>query len=142
MLLHLSSARRSWVHLRAQGAAAGLSATFSWQLRLTGTTSGLRGLAAVDESTAWGERRAYGAAQCRRRRPPGRTWPHPTPPGKLSRDIEAFTADDVVLLAIRPGDPSRVYVTEDGGETWTKTFQNADPAASDDCMAFSTVTAA
>ena len=36
-----------------QGAAAGPSATFSWQLRPTGTTSGLRGLAAVDESTAW-----------------------------------------------------------------------------------------
>ena len=52
------------------------------------------------------------------------------------RDIEAFDADRAVLLAIGPGEASRVYVTEDGGETWTLTHQNTDPAAFYDCMAF------
>lgn len=122
--------------LAGQGAAAGPSATFSWQLRPTGTTSGLRGLAAVDESTAWV---SGSGGTMLRTVDGGATWQDVAPPdaaGQAFRDIEAFTADHVVLLAIGPGDASRVYVTEDGGETWTKTFQNADPAAFYDCMAF------
>jgi photosystem II stability/assembly factor-like uncharacterized protein len=118
------------------GAAAGPNASFSWQLRPTGTTSGLRGLAAVDASTAWV---SGSGGTVLRTVDGGATWQNVAPPdaaGQAFRDIEAFSADHVVLLAIGPGDASRVYVTEDGGATWAKTAQNADPAGFWDCMAF------
>ena len=118
------------------GAAAGPGASFSWQLRPTGTASGLRGLAAVDENTAWV---SGGGGTVLRTTDGGVTWQNVAPPdaaGQAFRDIEAFTRDHVVLLAIGPGDASRVYVTEDGGETWTKTAQNTEPLGFWDCMSF------
>ena len=69
----------------------------------------------------------------------GTTWQNVAPPGaagQVFRDIEAFSPDEVVLLAIGPGDASRVYRTEDGGATWAMTAQNADPAGFWDCMSF------
>jgi photosystem II stability/assembly factor-like uncharacterized protein len=122
--------------LAGPGGAAGPTATFSWELRPTGTTSGLRGLAAVSDSVAWV---SGSGGTVLRTRDVGATWQDVAPPdaaGQAFRDIEAFTADHVVLLAIGPGDASRIYVTEDGGQTWTKTFQNADPNAFYDCMSF------
>ena len=122
--------------LAGPGAAAGPGATFSWELRPTGTTSGLRGLAAVDASTAWV---SGSGGTVLRTVDGGATWQNVAPPdaaGQAFRDIEAFTADHVVLLAIGPGEASRVYVTEDGGATWTKTAQNTDPAGFWDCMSF------
>ncbi len=122
--------------LAAPGAAARPSPTFSWELRPTGTTSGLRGLAAVSESVAWV---SGSGGTVLRTLDGGASWQNVAPPdaaGQAFRDIEAFGADQVVLLAIGPGDASRIYVTRDGGETWTKTFQNTDPAAFYDCMSF------
>jgi photosystem II stability/assembly factor-like uncharacterized protein len=122
--------------LAGPGAAAGPHATFSWELRPTGTTAGLRGVAAVSERVAWV---SGSGGTVLRTLDGGATWQNVAPPdaaGQAFRDIEAFTADHVVLLAIGPGDASRVYVTEDGGATWTKTFQNSEPAAFYDCMSF------
>jgi len=122
--------------LAGPGAAAGPNATLSWELRPTGTTSGLRGLAAVSETVAWV---SGSGGTVLRTLDGGATWQNVAPPdaaGQAFRDIEAFTADHVVLLAIGPGDASRVYVTEDGGASWTKTFQNTDPAGFYDCMSF------
>jgi photosystem II stability/assembly factor-like uncharacterized protein len=62
-----------------------------------------------------------------------------SPPGLSAlqfRDIEAFGRDRAVILSIGTGTDSRVYVTEDGGATWTLAHQNTDPAAFYDCMAF------
>ncbi len=122
--------------LAAPGAAAGPKASFSWQLRPTGTTSGLRGLSAVDDQVAWV---SGSGGTVLRTLDGGATWQDVAPPdadAQAFRDVEAFTADHAVLLAIGPGDASRVYVTEDGGATWTMTFQNTDPAGFYDCMAF------
>ncbi len=41
-----------------------------------------------------------------------------------------------MILSIGNGGDSRVYVTKDGGASWTLGFQNADPAAFYDCMTF------
>ncbi len=41
-----------------------------------------------------------------------------------------------MILAIGPGDASRIYRTTDGGASWDATFVNDDPAAFYDCMAF------
>jgi len=42
-----------------------------------------------------------------------------------------------VALSIGEGEASRLYRTADGGQTWTETFRNTDPAAFYDCLAFS-----
>jgi photosystem II stability/assembly factor-like uncharacterized protein len=108
---------------------------FSWELTPTGSTARLRGLSAVSASTAW----ASGLGTVLRTTNGGATWQNVTPPETstlLFRDVEAFDANRALILAIGPGDASRVYLTSDGGQTWTLTFQNDDPNAFYDCMAF------
>src|SRR3546814_9766958 len=52
------------------------------------------------------------------------------------RDVEGFDARAAVVLAIGPGEASRVYRTEDGGEHWQLALDNRDPRAFFDCMVF------
>ena len=61
------------------------------------------------------------------------TWKDVSPAGTeglLFRDVEARSAKEAVILAIGPGDASRIYRTTDGGATWDAAFVNDDPAAS------------
>lgn len=108
----------------------------SWELRPTGSTVRLRGLAPVNRDVAWvsGSR-----GTVLRTVDGGLTWQDVSPPGTADlqfRDIEAFDADSAVALSIGPGESSRVYVTDDGGANWTESFRNADPNAFYDCMSF------
>src|SRR3954466_5574909 len=100
----------------------------SWRLLDTGSTARLRGLAAVSARVAW----ASGTGgTVLRTVDGGRTWRAVGPPDTAAlrfRDIGAFDAEHAVALSIGNGDASRVYVTDDGGRTWTETFRNADPA--------------
>lgn len=108
---------------------------FSWQETPTGSPARLRGLSAVSASVAW----TSGLGTVLRTVDAGATWQNVTPPGTaglLFRDVEAFDASNAVILAIGPGDASRVYVTSDAGAHWTLTFVNDDPNAFYDCMAF------
>jgi photosystem II stability/assembly factor-like uncharacterized protein len=52
------------------------------------------------------------------------------------RDVEAFDADTAYLLAIGPGDKSRIYRTDNGGKAWRLQFQNTEPKAFFDGFAF------
>jgi photosystem II stability/assembly factor-like uncharacterized protein len=109
----------------------------SWQLTPVATTEQFRGLDAVSRDVAW-----VGGSNGSvfRTVTGGHTWQNVSPPdstGLLFRDVEAFGRNRAVVLAIGPGDASRVYRTGDGGQTWTKTFTNPDPLAFYDCMAFS-----
>jgi photosystem II stability/assembly factor-like uncharacterized protein len=113
---------------------------FSWQLTPTGSTARLRGLSVVSASVVWasGASTTTGSAVLRTV-DAGATWQDVTPPGTedlLFRDVEAFDTRNAVVLAIGPGDASRVYVTSNGGQSWTLTFVNDDPNAFYDCMAF------
>jgi photosystem II stability/assembly factor-like uncharacterized protein len=112
------------------------SQDLSWQLTPTGSTARLRGLSAVSGSVAW----ASGSqGTVLRTVDGGATWQSVGPPGTAAlqfRDIEAFDADNAVILSIGPGADSRVYATSDGGQHWTLTFLNDDPNAFYDCMAF------
>ena len=70
----------------------------------------------------------------------GATWQDVSPAaaaGHALRDIEAFGANHAVTLSIGKGRQSRIWLTDDGGETWQQTFLNKDPNAFYDCMAFS-----
>jgi photosystem II stability/assembly factor-like uncharacterized protein len=112
---------------------------FNWQLTPTGSTARLRGLSAVSASVAWASGAGPNGSAVLRTVDAGATWLNFAPPGTddlLFRDVEAFDADTAVILAIGPGDASRVYRTTNGGQSWTLTFLNDDPNAFYDCMAF------
>lgn len=109
---------------------------YTWQNTPTGSTASLRGLSAVSASTAWSSGSMGTVLRTVNR---GATWQSVGPPGTENlqfRDIEAFDADNAVILSIGSGSDSRIYVTSDGGQTWTLTFVNEDPNAFYDCMTF------
>lgn len=102
----------------------------------SGVDARLRGISAVDGDVAWASGRD---GTVLRTRDGGRSWRKIAVPGAEAldfRDIEAFDAEHAVLLAIGPGEASRVYRTADGGDTWQLALQNHDPRAFFDCMAF------
>ncbi|MEV4806188.1 oxidoreductase [Nonomuraea sp. NPDC049421] len=107
-----------------------------WELKETGVTARLRGLAPISRDVVW----ASGSeGVVLRTVNGGRTWRNVSPPGTEAlqfRDIEAFDADRAVALSIGEGTDSRVYRTEDGGRTWTETYRNDEPRAFYDCLAF------
>jgi photosystem II stability/assembly factor-like uncharacterized protein len=116
--------------------ASGGGTTLSWQLTPTGSTARLRGVSAVNHKVAWASGSLGTVLRTVDR---GATWASVGPPGTAAlqfRDIEAFGRNRAVILSIGNGGDSRVYWTEDGGAHWTLGFQNPDPNAFYDCMAF------
>jgi photosystem II stability/assembly factor-like uncharacterized protein len=110
---------------------------FAWHDTATGTDAHLRGLSAVSATTAWASGYVGTVLRTTDR---GATWQHVGPPGTQSlqfRDIEAFDAQRAVIMSVgdNPGD-FRIYVTANGGQTWTLTQQNTNPGAFYDCMTF------
>ncbi len=109
---------------------------FTWQLTPTGSTAQLRGLSVVNEKVVW---TSGSLGTVLRTFDSGETWRQVSPPDSSAlqfRDIEALDATHVVILAIGPGDASRVYVTASAGRSWQLTFVNDDPNAFYDCMTF------
>jgi photosystem II stability/assembly factor-like uncharacterized protein len=116
--------------------ASGAPAGYSWHDTPTGTASSLRGLSAVNASTAWSSGSGGTVLRTVNR---GATWQQVGPPGTETlqfRDIEAFDADNAVILSIGNGSDSRIYWTSDAGQHWTLGFVNPDPNAFYDCMTF------
>jgi len=116
--------------------APGGQTDFNWQLTPTGSTARLRGLSVVSASVVW---TSGSGGTVLRTVNGGATWQNVGPPGTEAlqfRDIEAFDASNAVILSIGPGEESRVYVTSNGGQSWTLAFVNEDPNAFYDCMAF------
>jgi photosystem II stability/assembly factor-like uncharacterized protein len=121
-------------------AFAGGGRDYSWQLTPTGSTASLRGLSAVSERVAWA---SGSGGTVLRTTNKGATWQSVGPPGTQAlqfRDIEAFDKDTAVILSIGdpppPPDSFRIYRTTNAGQTWTLVFQNTEPTAFYDCMAF------
>ena len=114
------------------------SRAFAGQLTPTGSAARLRGLSVVSSSVVW----ASGSlGTVLRTTNGGATWQSvgPDEPGIENlqfRDIEAFDANTALILSIGTGTDSRIYRTTDGGQTWTLVFQNQEPTAFYDCMAF------
>ncbi|KAI1412017.1 oxidoreductase [Hypoxylon sp. FL1857] len=111
----------------------------AWKLLPTGSDARFRGLAPVSDKIAWV---SGTSGTVLRSIDGGGTWESVGP--KLSeqdatlefRDIEAWSAEKAVILSIGEGNSSRVYVTSDGGTTWTQSFTNQEPTAFYDCIAF------
>jgi photosystem II stability/assembly factor-like uncharacterized protein len=110
--------------------------TYTWHLTPTGSDARLRGLSAVSGNVAWASGSVGTVLRTTDR---GASWQQVGPAGTTDlqfRDIEAFDANRAVILSIGPGDFSRIYVTSDGGASWTLAFTNPDPNAFYDCMTF------
>ena len=114
----------------------GATAHAQWQPQVIKTEAHFRGLSAVSPQVAWvsGTKGTYA-----RTIDGGATWTVGTVPGaeRLDfRDVEAFSATTAYLLSAGPGTESRIYKTTDGGKTWSLQFENRDPAAFFDALAF------
>ena len=69
----------------------------------------------------------------------GTTWTASVMPGEETlqfRDIDAFSARTAYMMSAGGGTVSRIYRTDDGGESWDLQFQNQHPDGFFDCMAF------
>jgi photosystem II stability/assembly factor-like uncharacterized protein len=102
----------------------------------SGTTVRLRGISAVDGNIAWASGRE---GTVLRTTDGGKHWKKVSVPDAKDldfRDIEAFDANNAVVLSIGPGEASRVYRTQDGGKHWALALKNTDERAFFDCMVF------
>ncbi len=117
-------------------AEAGPSPARDWGRVDVGTDQGLRGLDAIDRDTAWVTGSDGGVW---RTSDGGETWHDVSPvdgAGLMFRDVEAASLDRASVLAIGPGEASRILRTDDGGATWVTTFVNQEPDAFYNCMDF------
>ncbi|HTV05010.1 MAG TPA: hypothetical protein VME86_06540 [Acidobacteriaceae bacterium] len=111
-----------------------------WQMQTSNTTSGLRGIHAVNSQIAW----ASGTnGTVLRTTDGGQHWQRcATPPdaAKLDfRGVWAWNAKTAIVMSSGPGNLSRLYKTTDACTHWTLLFTNPDKDGFWDAMAFSDV---
>lgn len=111
------------------------SAAGQWQPQESHTTESLRGISVVSQRIAWasGTHGTYLLTV-----DGGQTWKARQVPGAEALDfrgVEGFGLS-AFLLAAGPGENSRIYRTDDGGEHWGLQFTNHDAKGFFDCMAF------
>lgn len=102
----------------------------------SGTTNRLQAISPVDARVVWasGVGGTYALTT-----DGGATWRGRVVPGAGNlqfRDVQGVSAKVAYLLAAGVGTDSRIYKTEDGGETWSLQFENQDPNGFYDCFAF------
>jgi photosystem II stability/assembly factor-like uncharacterized protein len=119
--------------------ALGIVAVFqpAWLPQQSGVTARLRGVSAVGDRVAWA---SGSGSTILRTEDGGTTWTKlesPTTDRLDFRDIDAIDARTAYLLSIGEGPASRIFKTTDAGRTWQRQFQNDEPKAFFDAMAFS-----
>jgi len=108
-----------------------------WVLERSGSTAGLRGIDAVGGGVAW----ASGTnGTVLRTEDGGYEWQRcALPPGaeKLDfRGIQAWDANDAIVMSSGTGDQSRLYETTDGCGSWKLLFTNPDKDGFWDAVVF------
>ena len=96
-----------------------------WELQTSHTDASFRGISAIDENICW----VSGSnGTLLKTENGGQDWKKlNTPEGADSldfRDIEAFSSKKAIAMSAGPGKHSRLYKTDDGGNTWTHLFTN------------------
>lgn len=108
----------------------GAQAAPAWLEQESGVTASLRGIDSVNGQIAW----ASGSGGTVLRTTDGGThWQRCAIPDADKdgatldfRGVQAWDADNAVVMASGPGDKSRLYKTTDGCETWELLFANPD----------------
>jgi photosystem II stability/assembly factor-like uncharacterized protein len=116
--------------------AAHAAGAADWQVLPTGSTERLRGLSVVDAQVAWA---SGNGGTVVRTVDGGKHWDVFRVPGASEldfRDVEGFSAQSATVLAVGPGELSRIFHTADGGRTWQVQLHNKDPRVFLDAMAF------
>ena len=102
----------------------------------SGTTNRLQAISPVSERVVWASGVAGTYAITRNG---GKTWESHVVPGAEAlqfRDVQGISEKVAYLLSAGVGTDSRIYKTEDGGQSWTLQFENQDPNGFYDCFAF------
>lgn len=102
----------------------------------SGTTNRLQAISPVSAEVVWAS--GVGGTFVRTTNG-GATWKVGVVPGAETlqfRDVQGVSERVAYLLSAGTGTDSRIYKTEDGGDSWTLQFQNQDPNAFYDCFAF------
>jgi photosystem II stability/assembly factor-like uncharacterized protein len=116
------------------------SVRLTWTPIPTGSPEDFRGVKAVNRDVIWV---AGTHGRVLRTVDGGRSWQDVSPPGAADvyfRDIESTSSRHAVLHSVSGAEnqPSgRVWVTDDGGATWTSPLATTDPRSFFDCLAFS-----
>jgi photosystem II stability/assembly factor-like uncharacterized protein len=112
----------------------------SWHLTQTPTTSLLFAVDVVNPNVVWAAGGPRSPGVVVRTVDGGEEWedvtPQPDGPGLDFHDVEAFDRNHAVVLAVGEGAASRIYRTTNGGVSWQLVFQNEEPTAFYDSMAF------
>jgi photosystem II stability/assembly factor-like uncharacterized protein len=106
-----------------------------WTIVSSGTEAQFRGISVVSDTVAW----AAGSNGTFGRTIDGNHWTCAQIGGAgdlMFRSVEGFDAEHAVLLAIGPGDKSRILSTADGGKSWKEQWVNPDAKAFYDSLAF------
>ncbi|MBI4545820.1 MAG: oxidoreductase [Gemmatimonadetes bacterium] len=113
------------------------AAAAQWKPQQSGTTTELRGLAAVNEAVAWAAGRD---GIYTRTTDGGSSWTSASVPGAADLyfiDVHAVSADTAFLLGTDfRGSYGAVYKTTDGGAHWVRQYQKRAPGVFFDGMAF------
>ncbi len=113
-----------------------LASAFHWTPQVSQTAAGLRGLCVVSSKVAW----ASGTnGTVLRTIDSGLHWELRTVPGAELldfRDVEAFDSNTALAMSSGPGESSRVYSTNDGGNSWTVVLRNPDKSGFFDAVKF------
>ena len=102
----------------------------------SGATETLQAISPVSEETVWVS--GHGGAILRTA-DGGSTWERVSAPAGDSmqfRDIHGFSSESAVALTAGEGPLSRIYRTDDGGDSWTLDFLMKEPAGFLDCLDF------
>ncbi|KAL2873446.1 hypothetical protein SGCOL_011392 [Colletotrichum sp. CLE4] len=128
-----SLAVRSGVHERK------LNLTLTWEILPTNSQQQFRGLSPVSDQIAW---LSGTGGTVLRTTDGGASWQSVGPRLSIEdadlqfRDVQAFSAEKAVILSIGEGADSRIYITANGGESWTQTFANEEESAFFNCVDF------
>jgi photosystem II stability/assembly factor-like uncharacterized protein len=107
------------------GVVSAAQQTGPWQIQVSGTTAGLRGIHAVNAKVAW----ASGSdGTVLKTTDGGVRWTRCAPPDSTLdfRGVQAFDAQTAIVMASGPGAKSALYKTTDGCSSWRLLFANPD----------------
>ncbi|KAK1463142.1 oxidoreductase [Colletotrichum melonis] len=116
-----------------------MNLTLKWDILPVNSQQQFRGLSPVSDQIAWV---SGTGGTVLRTTDGGASWQSVGP--ELStedadlqfRDVQAFSAEKAIILSIGEGADSRIYITKNGGESWTQSFANEEASAFFNCVDF------